>query len=79
MLTWTRQPDMLAAWVVALALVFVVGMAPWEKLRAAHPAGTVDVAQQRFELKFPGGAYDRAAEARHDSDLRDLHFGPEGP
>jgi hypothetical protein len=70
---------MIAAWAIAFALVFAVSFAPWEKLRAAHPAGVVDVAQQRFELKFPGGAYDRAAEARHDSDLRKVTFGPEGP
>ena len=79
MLAWTRHPDMVAAWALALALVFVVSLAPWEKLRAAYPAGVVDVAQQRFELRFPGGAHDRAAEARHDSDLRNVHFGPEGP
>ena len=79
MQAWSRHPDMVAAWAVALALVFAVGVAPWERLRAAHPAGVVDVAQQRFDVKFPGGAHDRAAEARHDSDLRDLIFGPEGP
>jgi hypothetical protein len=79
MQAWSRHPDMVVAWAVALALVFVIGFAPWERLRAAHPAGVVDVAQQRFELKFPGGAHDRAAEARHDSDLHDVTFGPEGP
>jgi len=79
MQAWARHPDMLAAWAVALALILAVGLAPWEKLRAAYPAGVVDVAQQRFEVKFPGGAYDRGAEARHDSDLRDMTFSPEGP
>ena len=75
---WARHPDMIAAWAVALALVFAVGVAPWEKLRAAYPAGVVDVAQQRFELKLPGGAYDRGAVARHDSDLRDVGYSIEG-
>jgi hypothetical protein len=79
MQAWFKHPDMVAAWTIAAALVVVVSFAPWEKLRAAHPAGVVDVAQQRFELRFPGGAYDRAAEARHDSDLRNVTFGPEGP
>ena len=79
MQAWAKHPDMFAAWGVAIALIFTIGLAPWEKLRAAHPAGVVDVAQQRFELKFPGGAYDRGAEARHDSDYRDVTFGPEGP
>jgi hypothetical protein len=78
-MAWIKHPDMVAAWTIAAALVLAVSFAPWEKLRAAHPAGVVDVAQQRFELKFPGGAYDRASEARHDSDLRNVTFGPEGP
>lgn len=76
---WARHPDMIAAWAVAIALVFAVSLAPWEKLRAAQPAGIVDVAQQRFDVKFPGGAHDRAAMARHDADLRELAFGVEGP
>jgi hypothetical protein len=79
MQSWARHPDMIAAWALALALVFVVSFAPWDKLRADHPAGIVDVAQQRFEVKFRGGAHDRSIEARHDSDLRTLTFGPEGP
>lgn len=79
MQAWTRHPDMFAAWAVALGLVFAVSIAPWEKLRAAYPAGVVDVTQQRFDVKFPGGAHERAAEARHDSDLRDVTFGPQGP
>ena len=79
MRAWTKHPDMVAAWTIALALVAVVSLAPWEKLRAAHPAGVVDVAHQRFDVRFPGGAHDRAAEARHDSDLRNVTFGPEGP
>jgi hypothetical protein len=79
MQAWSRHPDMVAAWTVALALVLAAGFAPWEKLGASYPPGVVDVGQHRFELQFPGGAHDRAAEARHDSDLRDLTFGPEGP
>jgi hypothetical protein len=79
MQAWSRHPEMVAAWTVAVALVFLVGIAPWEKLRANHPAGVVDVTHQRFDLKFPGGAHDRAAETRHDSDLYELTFGPEGP
>jgi hypothetical protein len=76
---WARHPDMIAAWAVAIALVFAVSLAPWEKLRAAQPAGVVDVAQQRFDVKFRGGAHDRAVAARHESDLRELAFGVEGP
>ena len=79
MQAWSRNPEIFAAWTVALGLVFLVGFAPWEKLRAAHPAGVVEVTQQRFDVTFSGGAHDRAAEARHDSDLHDLTFGPEGP
>ncbi|HEX2113018.1 MAG TPA: hypothetical protein VHM01_01320 [Alphaproteobacteria bacterium] len=79
MLAWSRHPEMVAAWTLALVLVGAVSLAPWEKLRAAHPVGVVEVTQQRFDVRFPGGAHDRAAEARHDSDLHDLTFGPEGP
>ena len=79
MQAWSRHPEMVAAWTLALVLVSAISLAPWEKLRAAHPAGVVDVTQQRFDVQFPGGAHDRAAEARHDSDLYDLTFGPEGP
>jgi hypothetical protein len=80
MQAWSKHPDMIAAWTIALAFVAMISFAPWEKLRAAHPSGVIDVAQQRFELKFPGGAHDRASEARHDSDLNNLSFDrPEGP
>jgi hypothetical protein len=79
MQVWSKHPDMIAAWTIAIALVATINFAPWEKLRAAHPAGVLEVTQQRFDVKFPGGAHDRAAEARHDSDLNDLTFGPEGP
>ena len=53
MQAWSKHPDMIAAWTIALAFVCTIPLAPWERLRAA--------------------------EARHDSDLRNLTFGPEGP
>jgi hypothetical protein len=75
----SRNPEAIAAWTVAVGLVFLIGLAPWERLGASDPVGVVDVAKPRFEVKFPGAPHDRDAEARHDTDLYDLTFGPEGP
>jgi hypothetical protein len=79
---WSRNSDVVAAWVLVVALVVAIGIAPWEKLRASHPAGVVDVTQPRFDVHLtrgPGGLHSEAADERHDLESRFSTFGPEGP
>ncbi|MGQ0562455.1 MAG: hypothetical protein ACT443_11335 [Gemmatimonadota bacterium] len=70
---------MAAAWFLAVLLLAAVGTAPWEKLRASHPSGVVDVATQRFEIRLPGGLRSGLDEADHRHDARFLEIHPEGP
>jgi hypothetical protein len=76
---WSRHPDMIASWFLVVLLLVAVGAAPWDKVRANHPSGVVDVAQQRFELRLPGGQLNGLADADHRHDTRFIEIHPEGP
>jgi hypothetical protein len=72
---WSRHPETIAMWFLAAILLVAVGSAPWEKVRAVHPVGVVDVTQPRFDLKLSDGL----AEADHHFDARFFEIHPEGP
>jgi hypothetical protein len=79
MTLWSKHPDMIAAWFLVVLLLVAVGSAPWEKVRANHPSGVLDVTQPRFDLKLPGGVPNGLAEADHRYDTRIIEIHPEGP
>lgn len=76
---WSRHPDMIATWLLAALLLVAVGSAPWEKVRASHPTGVVEVTQPRFELKLPGSVANGLADTEHRYDARFIEIHPEGP
>lgn len=77
---WSRNPEMIAAWGLAIFLVVTVAAAPWEKLRTSQPHGVVDVTHQRFELSVPAGLRSEAADMHHHHlESRVTTFGVEGP
>jgi hypothetical protein len=76
---WSRHPDMVAAWFLAALLLAAVSTAPWEKVRASHPSGVVDVTQPRFDVRLPGAPPNGLADADHHYDSRFIEIHPEGP